>query len=92
MPRSRSTAIQSERTRRRSPRAFTSPATWIAPPNSSNFSVNVVLPGNRLANCYYADLSPNQPADKAADQDANQNKSKCMLLWPCDAVFFQDMR
>jgi hypothetical protein len=34
MPRSRSTAIQSERTRRRSPRAFTSPANWIAPPNS----------------------------------------------------------
>jgi hypothetical protein len=43
MPRSRSTAIQSERTRRRSPRALTSPASWIAPPNSSNFSVNVVL-------------------------------------------------
>jgi hypothetical protein len=43
MPRSRSTAIQSERTRRRSPRAFTSPASWIAPPNSSNFSVSVVL-------------------------------------------------
>jgi len=43
MPRSRSTAIQSERTRRRAPRAFTSPASWIAPPNSSNFSVSVVL-------------------------------------------------
>jgi hypothetical protein len=28
MPRSRSTAIQSERTRRRSPRALTSPASW----------------------------------------------------------------
>jgi hypothetical protein len=35
-------AIQSERTRRRSPRALTSPAAWIAPPNSSNFSVKVV--------------------------------------------------
>ena len=46
MPRSRSTAIQSERTRRRSPRAFTSPANWIAPPNSSNFSVKVVLPAS----------------------------------------------
>jgi hypothetical protein len=45
-PRSRSTAIQSERTRRRSPRAFTSPASWIAPPNSSNFSVKVVLPAS----------------------------------------------
>jgi hypothetical protein len=44
MLRSRSTAIQSERTRRRSPRALTSPANWIAPPNSSNFSVEVVLP------------------------------------------------
>jgi hypothetical protein len=37
MPRARSTAIQSERTRRRAPRAVTSPASWIAPPNSSNF-------------------------------------------------------
>ena len=46
MPRSRSIAIQSERARRRSPRAFTSPANWIAPPNSSNFSVKVVLPAS----------------------------------------------
>src|SRR5271154_4959727 len=46
MPRSRSIAIQSERARRRSPRALTSPASWIAPPNSSNFSVNVVLPAS----------------------------------------------
>jgi hypothetical protein len=46
MPRSRSTAIRSERTRRRSPRAFTSPASWIAPPNSSNFSVNEGLAGS----------------------------------------------
>ena len=30
----RSTAIQSERTRRRTPRALTSPANWIAPPNN----------------------------------------------------------
>jgi hypothetical protein len=44
MPRSRSIAIQSDRARRRSPRAFTSPANWIAPPNNSNFSVKVVLP------------------------------------------------
>ena len=42
MPRSRSTAIQSERARRRSP----SSASWIAPPNSSNFSVKVVLPAS----------------------------------------------
>jgi hypothetical protein len=46
MPRSRSIAIQSERARRRSPRALTSPANWIAPPNSSNFSVKVVLPAS----------------------------------------------
>ena len=46
MPRSRSTSIQSERTRRRSPRALTSPASWIAPPNSSSFSVSVVLPAS----------------------------------------------
>jgi hypothetical protein len=37
-------AIQSERARRRAPRALTSPASWIAPPTSSNFSVKVVLP------------------------------------------------
>jgi len=36
MPRCRLIAIQSERARRRSPRAFTSPASWIAPPNSSD--------------------------------------------------------
>jgi hypothetical protein len=35
MPRSRSIAIQSERTRRRSPRALTSPASWIARQTSS---------------------------------------------------------
>jgi hypothetical protein len=46
MPRSRSTAIQSKRTRRRPPRALTSPASWIAPPNSSSFSVKVVLPAS----------------------------------------------
>jgi hypothetical protein len=46
MPCSRSTAIQSERARRRSPRALTSPASWIARPNSSNFSVKVVLPAS----------------------------------------------
>jgi hypothetical protein len=46
MPRTRSIAIQSERTRRRSPRALTSPANWIALPNSSNFSVRVVLPAS----------------------------------------------
>ena len=46
MPRSRSIAVQSERNSRRSPRALTSPASWIAPPNSSNFSVRVVLPAS----------------------------------------------
>jgi len=46
MPRARSTAIQPERTHRRSPRALTSPANWIAPPNSSNYSVSVVLPAS----------------------------------------------
>src|SRR5215510_1225850 len=46
MPRSRSTFIQSERARRRSPRALTAPASWIAPPNRSSFSVSVVLPAS----------------------------------------------
>ena len=46
MPRSRSTAIQSERTRRRSPRALTSPTNGIAPPNSGSFSVKMILPAS----------------------------------------------
>src|SRR5947207_15240348 len=46
MPRSRSIVIQSDRARRRSPRHLTVPAIWIAPPNSSSFSVRVVLPAS----------------------------------------------
>jgi hypothetical protein len=49
MPRSRSIFIQSERVWMRSFLAFTSPASWIAPPNSSSFSVNVVLPASGWA-------------------------------------------
>ena len=45
MPRSRSTGIQSEPTRRRSPRAFTSPPAG-SHRRSSNFSVKVVLPAS----------------------------------------------
>jgi hypothetical protein len=46
IPRSRSMAIQSERVRRRSPRARTAPAMRIAPPERSSFSVSVVLPAS----------------------------------------------
>ena len=46
MPRSRSIDIQSERVERRSRLAFTWPASWMAPPNSSSFSVSVVLPAS----------------------------------------------
>src|SRR5450631_1682586 len=46
MPRSRSIFIQSERVLRRSPLALTCPARLMAPPNSSNFSVSVVLPAS----------------------------------------------
>src|SRR5882724_5773249 len=49
MPRSRSTFIQSLRARRLSPRALTAPASWIAPPNKSSFSVSVVLPASGCA-------------------------------------------
>ena len=49
MPRSRSIFIQSERVFMRSFLAFTSPASWIAPPNSSSFSVSVVLPASGWA-------------------------------------------
>ena len=46
MPRSRSIAIQSDWVERRLRLAFTWPASWIAPPNSSSFSVSVVLPAS----------------------------------------------
>src|SRR5207344_2773016 len=46
MPRSFSIAIQSEVAWRAALRDFTEPAIWIAPPNSSSFSVRVVLPAS----------------------------------------------
>ena len=46
MPRCFSTSIQSEVACRELRRAFTVPASWIAPPNSSSFSVRVVLPAS----------------------------------------------
>src|ERR1700748_1040602 len=46
MPRSRSIFTQSERVLRRSPLALTWPARLMAPPNSSSFSVSVVLPAS----------------------------------------------
>src|SRR5689334_3123236 len=49
MPRSRSIFIQSERVFMRSFLAFTSPASWIAPPKSKSFSVSVVLPASGCA-------------------------------------------
>ena len=46
MPRSFSSAIQSEVAWRAALRDLTEPAIWIAPPNSSSFSVRVVLPAS----------------------------------------------
>ena len=46
MPRCCSSAIQSEVAWRAALRPFTVPASWIAPPNSSSFSVSVVLPAS----------------------------------------------
>ena len=46
MPRSFSSAIQSEVAWRAALRPLTEPAIWIAPPNSSSFSVSVVLPAS----------------------------------------------
>lgn len=46
MPRSFSIPIQSDRVETRLRFAFTSPASWIAPPNRSSFSVSVVLPAS----------------------------------------------
>ena len=49
MPRCFSISIQSEVAWRRLLRAFTVPASWIAPENSSSFSVRVVLPASGWA-------------------------------------------
>ena len=46
MPRCFSSAIQSEVAWRAALRPLTVPAIWIAPPNSSSFSVSVVLPAS----------------------------------------------
>ena len=46
MPRSFSSAIQSDVAWRAALRPLTEPAIWIAPPNSSSFSVSVVLPAS----------------------------------------------
>ncbi len=46
MPRSFSSAIQSDVAWRAALRPLTLPAIWIAPPNSSSFSVSVVLPAS----------------------------------------------
>ena len=46
MPRCFSISIQSEVAWRVALRAFTLPAMWIAPANSSSFSVSVVLPAS----------------------------------------------
>jgi hypothetical protein len=46
MPRSFSSAIQSEVAWRAALRPLTEPAIWIAPPNSNSFSVRVVLPAS----------------------------------------------
>src|SRR6185369_1377626 len=46
MPRCFSISIQSEVACREALRAFTEPAIWIAPENSSSFSVSVVLPAS----------------------------------------------
>ena len=46
MPRCFSSSIQSDVAWREALRARTSPATWMAPPNHSSFSVSVVLPAS----------------------------------------------
>src|SRR5258706_10778619 len=46
IPRCCSSAIQSLVAWRAALRPFTEPASWIAPPNNSNFSVSVVLPAS----------------------------------------------
>jgi hypothetical protein len=46
IPRCFSTSIQSEVACRAALRPLTAPASWIAPPKSSSFSVSVVLPAS----------------------------------------------
>src|SRR5689334_4349025 len=64
--------IQSDRVRLRSPLARTSPASWIAPPNSRSFSVKVVLPASgwaMIANVRRRPISRASGLDPAAIRD-----------------------
>jgi len=64
------------------PRAFTSPAGWLAAPNSSNFSVSVVLPARgcemivRLAMPYIR-LLASYFAERAAALGPKSNQANC---------------
>src|ERR1035437_8272895 len=86
MPRCFSSSIQSEVAWRVALRARTSPATWMAPPKYSSFSVRVVLPASgwemmakvrrRAISVSRADTAAAGGTEKGRDYTASQQPSR----------------
>ena len=93
MPRSFSSAIQSDVACRAALRDFTEPAIWIAPPNSSSFSVSVVLPASgcemiakvrrRRVSLRWSDMQGGCQGQKAVDcsGDVQVAASPALRVW-----------
>src|SRR5689334_11819290 len=72
MPRCCSSRIQSEVAWRAAFRPLTVPASWMAPPNSSSFSVSVVLPASGWEMMAKVRLLPNSPVITSTMQGHQQ--------------------
>src|SRR4249919_2854440 len=93
MPRSFSSAIQSEVAWRAALRPLTEPAIWIAPPNSSSFSVSVVLPASgcemianvrrRAASLETSDMAAARRARQEAGKAADYSDAPCRRTCIC---------
>ena len=84
MPRSRSIAIQSERVERRSRLALTWPASVMAPPNQSSFSVKVVLPASgweMMANVRRRSTSAARADEPAAARVGRMGMFMVVRMW-----------
>ena len=82
MPRCFSISIQSDVAWRDALRAFTEPAIWIAPENSSSFSVSVVLPASGCEMMAKVRRRRISAAKGEADKGGLRNAA-AMLLRPC---------
>ena len=89
MPRSFSSAIQSDVACRAALRDLTDPAIWIAPPNSNSFSVSVVLPASgcemianvrrRSVSCRSSDMDGRHIKHRAADCRSHVHVAKARI-------------